>query len=72
MAKRKQTTPPARYKLGYDKLEECAAIEQQLIRMGYTPGSFALHFAVLREYDIRHKNDPSYKERCAKWQQQKA
>jgi len=51
---------PIHLKFGYEAAKERAAIQTELEEQGLTGTD--LHFAVVREYERRHADDPSYKE----------
>lgn len=56
---------PIHLKFGYDHMVEMTAIRTSLVGTGLT--AIELHFAAIREYEKRHCNDPSYRERQKEW-----
>jgi hypothetical protein len=56
---------PIERKLGYDHAVEMAEIAGRYRRQGLD--GVELHFASIRHYENRHRDDPTYKERQAKW-----
>lgn len=56
---------PDRHKFGYAHMVETREIERELRATGLVGAD--LYFATSREYEARHKGDPSYRERVQKW-----
>jgi hypothetical protein len=56
---------PDHLKFGYAHMIEAREIERELRATGLSGAD--LYFATSRQYEARHKNDPSYRERVQKW-----
>ena len=56
---------PIHRKLGYNHMLEMREIETALKTQGIS--GVELHFAAVRYYEAKHKNDPSFKERQKVW-----
>lgn len=56
--------PPHR-KFGYAHMIEMREIEDNLRSSGFSGAD--LYFASVRQYETRHKSDPSYREMSQKW-----
>lgn len=56
---------PEHRRVGYEFNREMREIEERLIGAGMTGAE--LHFAKVSEYEKRHRNDPSFRERQAEW-----
>ena len=57
-------TVPIERKFGYSHVMERAAIRAELVAAG-EPDDMRLHFKVVSEQERRHKDDPTFAERCA-------
>lgn len=59
------TEPPTHLKFGYQYMLEMSKIDAAMRAKGLTGAE--LHFACVRQYEDNHKDDPSYRERHARW-----
>jgi hypothetical protein len=56
---------PAHLKFGYAHMVEMREIEDALRTSGLH--GTELHFACVRQYEVRHKDDPTYRQRQQAW-----
>ena len=56
---------PTHLKFGYAHMIEMREIESALRTTGLTGAE--LYFASVKQYETRHKDDPTYRERHQKW-----
>lgn len=56
-----------RFKLGYERNQEIAAIRASILAGGFEGSTMELHCEVERRYEEAHKNDPTYRERHDAW-----
>lgn len=56
---------PTHLKFGYQHMLEMGRIDAEMRNKGLVGAE--LHFACVKQYEVNHKDDPSYRQRQKKW-----